>query len=163
MSYHVGAKEQYQSQSMFTRIRVCLLLALISAPGLSGADFAMKVTDKNYLDTQGFSVFLYDSTYHPVFVDQKNTAMEMILHGQRIATNGDVRLSSDTASARSRRASASFLPTGDFQTLELEGLRITPVITGEEELTQTFARRLFEEGVFCPAIVYRSTSMSENS
>ncbi|ABF41678.1 glycoside hydrolase, family 9 [Candidatus Koribacter versatilis Ellin345] len=52
----------------------------------------MKVNDKNYLDTQGFSVFLYDSTYHPVFVDQKNTAMEMILHGQRIATNGDVRL-----------------------------------------------------------------------
>ena len=77
---------------MFTRIGVCLLLALISAPGLSGADFAMKVTDRNYLDTQGFSVFLYDSTYHPVFVDQKNTAMEMILHGQRIATNGDVRL-----------------------------------------------------------------------
>jgi len=83
--------------SMFTPIRICLLflaliLALIAAPGLSGADFAMKVTDKNYLDTQGFSVFLYDSTYHPVFVDQKNTAMEMILHGQRIATNGDVRL-----------------------------------------------------------------------
>ncbi len=77
---------------MFTRITVCLLLALMSAPGLSGADFAMKVTDKNYLDTQGFSVFLYDSTYHPVFVDQKNTAMEMVLHGQRIATNGDVRL-----------------------------------------------------------------------
>ena len=77
---------------MFTRIIVCLLLALISAQGLSAADFAMKVTDKNYLDTQGFSVFLYDSTYHPVFVDQKNTAMEMILHGQRIATNGDVRL-----------------------------------------------------------------------
>ena len=77
---------------MRTRIGVCLLLALISAQGLSGTDFAMKVTDKNYLDTQGFSVFLYDSTYHPVFVDQKNTAMEMILHGQRIATNGDVRL-----------------------------------------------------------------------
>jgi hypothetical protein len=67
-------------------------LALTSAVGLFGADFAMTVTDKNYLDTRGFSVFLYDSTYHPVFVDQKNTAMEMILHGQRIATNGDVRL-----------------------------------------------------------------------
>src|SRR5215467_12997094 len=92
MSYHVGAKELYQSQSMFTRVTICLLLALISAPGLSAADFAVKVTDKNYLDAQGFSVFLYDSTYHPVFVDQKNTAMEMILHGQRIATNGDVRL-----------------------------------------------------------------------
>jgi len=77
---------------MLTRIRVCFLLALSSGPSLFGADFDLKVTDKNYLDTQGFSVFLYDSTYHPVFVDQKNTAMEMILHGARIATNGDVRL-----------------------------------------------------------------------
>ncbi|AXC12582.1 Endoglucanase D precursor [Acidisarcina polymorpha] len=77
---------------MFTLIRVCLLLALTSGLSLFGADFSMRVNDKNYLDTQGFSVFLYDSTYHPVFVDQKNTAMEMILHGQRIATNGDVRL-----------------------------------------------------------------------
>jgi glycine C-acetyltransferase len=31
---------------------------------------------------------------------------------------------------------------------------ITPVIIGEEETAQTFARRLFEEGVFTPAIVY---------
>ena len=85
--------------SSFRRIETILtgfsawpLLALTVASSAFAADFAMKVTDKNYLDTQGFSVFLYDSTYHPVFVDQKNTAMEMILHGQRIATNGDVRL-----------------------------------------------------------------------
>lgn len=77
---------------MLTRISLFLLFVLTFASGLSGADFTMRVTDKNYLDTQGFSVFLYDSTYHPVFVDQKNTAMEMIFHGQRIATNGDVRL-----------------------------------------------------------------------
>jgi endoglucanase len=76
---------------MLTRIIVCLIFA-ISAASLPAADFSMHVTDKNYLDTHGFSVFLYDSTYHPIFVDQKNTAMEMILHGQRIATNGDVRL-----------------------------------------------------------------------
>jgi glycine C-acetyltransferase len=31
---------------------------------------------------------------------------------------------------------------------------ITPVITGDEEQTQAFARRLFEEGVFTPAIVF---------
>jgi len=77
---------------MFTRITICLLLVLTSSTTVFGAEFAMRVNEKNYLDTQGFSVFLYDSTYHPVFVDQKNTAMEMILHGQRIATNGDVRL-----------------------------------------------------------------------
>ncbi len=31
---------------------------------------------------------------------------------------------------------------------------ITPIITGDEEKTQTLARRLFDEGVFCPAIVF---------
>ncbi len=31
---------------------------------------------------------------------------------------------------------------------------ITPVITGDEARTQAFAVRLFEEGVFCPAIVF---------
>jgi glycine C-acetyltransferase len=31
---------------------------------------------------------------------------------------------------------------------------ITPVITGDEEKTQAFGRRLFEEGVFTPAIVF---------
>ncbi len=81
---------------------VCVGLAVVLVGGMTGAElaagadgasgFVMEVNQKGYLDTQGFSVFLYDSTYHPVFVDQKNTAMEMILHGQRIATNGDVRL-----------------------------------------------------------------------
>jgi endoglucanase len=74
------------------RIIVCLFLALISGPIVFGADVKMQVVKSDYLSTQGFDVMLYDSTYHSVFVDQKNTAMEMILHDQRIATNGDVRL-----------------------------------------------------------------------
>ncbi len=81
-----------QIRSMWSRsYSVLLACFFVSLPALS-ADMQVKVNDKGYLDAQGFSVFLYDSTYHPVFVDQKNTAMEMILHGQRIATNGDVRL-----------------------------------------------------------------------
>jgi hypothetical protein len=51
-----------------------------------------QVFDSGYLNTQGFNVMRYDSVYHHIFVDQKNTAIEMILHGERIATNGDVRL-----------------------------------------------------------------------
>ncbi len=78
-------------KTILTGFCVWLFLSLTFGSNAFAADFAMQVTDKDYLDTQGFSVFLYDSTYHPVFVDQKNTAMEMILHGQRIATNGDVR------------------------------------------------------------------------
>src|SRR5215469_8305668 len=77
---------------MFKQICALPAMALFSAVSLFGADLAMKVTDNGYLDAQGFSVILYQSTFHPVFVDQKNTAMEMILHGHRIATNGDVRL-----------------------------------------------------------------------
>jgi len=77
---------------MFTQPRALLLLILFTGLSVSGADFTMKVTDSGYLDTQGFSVILYHNTFHRVFVDQKVTAMEMILHGHRIATNGDVRL-----------------------------------------------------------------------
>ena len=159
---------------MFMRIRVCLLLALISlilisAPGLSGADFAMKVTDKNYLDTQGFSVFLYDSTYHPVFVDQKNTAMEMILHGQRIATNGDVRLmptpeqwdlvatlKSRHADQANRRLSADLaFPTFDLSyTLEVAaepgGVKVS--INLDKPLPQKLAGRAGFNLEFLPSI-----------
>lgn len=38
---------------------------------------------------------------------------------------------------------------------------ITPVITGDEEKTQAFARRLFEEGVFTPAIVYPTVARGQ--
>jgi hypothetical protein len=69
-----------------------LFAALLFALPASYAVAQMKVTDSGYLDTQGFSVMLFQNTYHPVFVDEKNAAMQMILHGQRIATNGDVRL-----------------------------------------------------------------------
>jgi hypothetical protein len=154
---------------MFTRITACLLLTLISAQGLSGADFTMKVTDKNYLDTQGFSVFLYDSTYHPVFVDQKNTAMEMILHGQRIATNGDVRLMPTPeqwdlvatlkdrhADKANNRLSADLaFPTFDFSytlevTAEPGGVRVN--INLDKPLPQKLAGRAGFNLEFLPSI-----------
>ncbi len=57
------------------------------------------------------------------------------------------RLWSNTARFK-RGLHALGFDTGDSET------PITPVITGEAERTQEFARRLFEEGVFCPAIVF---------
>ncbi len=58
-----------------------------------------------------------------------------------------LRLWSNTALFKEGLHSLGF-DTGDSET------PITPVITGDEEKTQMFARRLFEEGVFCPAIVF---------
>ena len=154
---------------MLNLIRVCFLLGLTSGPSLFGADFAMRVTDKNYLDTQGFSVFLYDSTYHPVFVDQKNTAMEMILHGQRIATNGDVRLMPTPeqwdlvatlkerhAEKENNRLSADLaFPTFDFSytlevVAELGGVRVS--INLDKPLPQKLAARAGFNLEFLPSI-----------
>ena len=149
---------------MLSRIAVCLLVVLTSGPSLFGSDVGMKVTDKNYLDTQGFSVFLYDSTYHPVFVDQKNTAMEMILHGARIATNGDVRLMPTpeqwdlVATVKGRHADKEnnrltadlAFPTFDFSyTLEVEaepgGVKVS--INLDNPLPQKLAGRAVQPGV----------------
>ena len=35
------------------------------------------------------------------------------------------------------------------------------MITGDEAQTQAFARRLFEEGVFCPAIVFPTVGLAK--
>ncbi len=74
------------------RPQVVLIAFLFFSLPLLASDFMMQVADNDYLNTQGFSVMLYDNTFHPVFVDEKNAAMQMILHGERIATDGDVRL-----------------------------------------------------------------------
>src|SRR5450432_36844 len=165
---------------MLTRIKVCLLLALISASGLYGADFTMKVTDKDYLDTQGFSVFLYDSTYHPVFVDQKNTAMEMILHGQRIATNGDVRLmptpeqwdlvatlkGRQTDKANSRLSANLAFPTFDVSyTLEVAaepgGVKVS--VNLDEPLPQKLSGRAGFNLEFLPSIYMGKTYLVDRT
>jgi endoglucanase len=77
---------------LLIRPQAILLAVLVFCCPLLSADFVMQVKDNDYLSTQGFDVMLYDNTFHPVFVDEKNTATQLILHGERIATNGDVRL-----------------------------------------------------------------------
>jgi len=77
---------------MFSRTFLFSAAFLLAMLNVSAGDLTMKVTPSGYLDAQGFSVILYHSVFDRTFVDQKNTAMEMILHGHRIATNGDIRL-----------------------------------------------------------------------
>lgn len=76
-----------------TRLAALAIIALLPASPLFGLDGAgLEVNDQGYLETRGLSVLLYHNRFHPIFVDQKASAMEIVLHGQRIATNGDVRL-----------------------------------------------------------------------
>ncbi len=65
-------------------------LALWCAHPLLAAD--LHLNDLDYLETQGLSVLAYQNTFHEVFRDQKLGGVEIILHGERIATDGEVRL-----------------------------------------------------------------------
>ncbi|MHB8815832.1 MAG: glycoside hydrolase family 9 protein [Steroidobacteraceae bacterium] len=76
-----------------TALALTLLTGVLQCVAAADANLTMKVTASGYLDAPGVSVMLYDDNYSPVFFDQKNAAMQIILHGHRIATNGSVRLS----------------------------------------------------------------------
>jgi hypothetical protein len=67
---------------------VCACLAW-SAPTPAG-DLHLNTLD--YFETQGLSVIAYQNLFHPVFRDQKLGGIEIIQHGERIATDGEVRL-----------------------------------------------------------------------
>jgi endoglucanase len=71
-----------------TLILLSLLLPVLS---LFGSD--LQLTPQDTLDSHGLTVLLFHNEYHTVFGDQKMSGLEIILHEQRIATNGDVRLS----------------------------------------------------------------------
>jgi endoglucanase len=75
-----------------TRLIVFLLLGVSS---LHGSDIRsdLRLNAQDYLESHGLNVLLFHNTYHDVFGDQKMGGLEIILHEQRIATNGDVRLS----------------------------------------------------------------------
>ena len=67
------------------------LLRLLSSSAVLPAS-ELKVNDRDYLEARGLSVLVYQNVFHPVFRDQKLSAIEVILHDNRIATDGDVRL-----------------------------------------------------------------------
>ena len=79
---------------MHRRMRLALVMTLLAAPILcrAGAGLSLKVTHSGYLDAPGVSIMLYEDDYSPIFFDQKDAALQIILHGHRIATNGSVRL-----------------------------------------------------------------------
>jgi len=77
----------------FNPLRFLLTLATSAIPlvALYASDLQLSALDT--LESHGLSVFLFHSNYHSVFGDQKMSGLEIIFHDQRIATNGDVRLS----------------------------------------------------------------------
>jgi glycine C-acetyltransferase len=87
--------------------------------------------------------FLFSTSAPPAVVAACMEALDIIRdEPQRLE-----RLWDNTRSLKAGLHDLGF-DTGDSES------PITPVITGDEARTQAFARRLFEEGVFTPAIVF---------
>ncbi len=87
--------------------------------------------------------FLFSTSAPPAVVAACITALDVIAdEPERLA-----RLWTNTARFKEGLHELGF-DTGNSQT------PITPVITGDAPATQAFAERLFDEGVFCPAIVF---------
>jgi endoglucanase len=74
-------------------MRTVLLKAfLVSFLAVSCFGQQLKLNDKDCFETQGLTVLVHQNAFHPVFFDQKLAGLEIILHGERIATDGDIRL-----------------------------------------------------------------------
>jgi endoglucanase len=65
-------------------VALCLTMPCMAAGLTLGAN--------DTLEEQGLSVFVHQNTFHPIFFDEKNAALQLVLHGERIATDGEVRL-----------------------------------------------------------------------
>src|SRR5215471_399693 len=79
------------------RVFLCCMALACSARSAGWAQADLHLTGQDVLETHGLSVLLFHNSYHRVFGDQKMSGMEIILEDQRIATNGDVRLSATPA------------------------------------------------------------------
>jgi len=83
-----------------SRLCFAILTAVVFVTDRNSADsvpLALQLTSQDALEAHGLSIFLFHNSYHGVFGDEKMSGMEIVLHDERIATNGDVRLSSTPA------------------------------------------------------------------
>lgn len=53
---------------------------------------SLHVSPDQTLEAQGLSVLIDQNQFSPIFFDEKNAGIQLILHGDRIATDGAVRL-----------------------------------------------------------------------
>lgn len=53
---------------------------------------ALQVNDREYFHARGLDVFVFSNQYNGMFFDEKTAGVEIVHHGERIATGGAVRL-----------------------------------------------------------------------
>jgi endoglucanase len=70
------------------------LLASVASCAVPGVVMAqtLTLTPADTLERQGLTVIVDQNQFSPIFFDEKNAGIQIVLHGNRIATDGAVRL-----------------------------------------------------------------------
>lgn len=76
-------------------MRMKTLTGVLLACGFATSVHAepLKINDKGYFETRGVNVLNFSNWYDGLFSDGKISGVELVHHGIRTATNGDVRMS----------------------------------------------------------------------
>ncbi|WP_250463597.1 glycoside hydrolase family 9 protein [Microbulbifer litoralis] len=69
-----------------------LLAALFACAALPAAAQQLALNDRDYFETRGANVLVFSNPPGGTFNDAKTSGIEIVQHGVRTATNGDVRL-----------------------------------------------------------------------
>lgn len=102
-------------------------MSLLAATYVSGQD--LKINDREYFETQGVNVLVYNNFFTGGFNDEKNAGIELIHHGVRTAQGGAVRLSNtpeqwdlvpEVLNKQVNRASNSIEATLKYEDYEFE-------------------------------------------
>jgi endoglucanase len=69
-----------------------IFILLTACDKQQDADKKLKINNQDYFETRGLNVLVFSNWYDKSFDDSKISGVEIIQHGVRTATNGDVRL-----------------------------------------------------------------------
>ncbi len=73
--------------------RLALTLFFTLATFAAAAQPSLELSNRGYFTSRGFDLLVFSNVYDGLFSDAKIAGIELIHHGIRTATNGDVRLS----------------------------------------------------------------------
>src|SRR5512138_2370565 len=75
------------------RLSAAFIISFLTIFSLEAAD-DLKINNQGYFEKQGLNILVFSSWYDGNFSDAKISGIELIHHGVRTVTNGDVRLNS---------------------------------------------------------------------
>jgi endoglucanase len=88
---HKGAAMRLREIGITVGLMVCATLG--GALAQASQQSVLRLHEREYLTTRGLDVLVFSNVYDGNFSDSKIAGVELIHHGVRTATNGDVRLS----------------------------------------------------------------------